>query len=54
MHSMRASQLALWKNAIEYRSQLSVASTGGTTTRCTVLRHRSLVQHASASPTFTT
>ena len=43
-----ASQLALWKNAIDCRRPL------GTSTRCIVERQRSLVQRAIASPRLTT
>ena len=52
-HSMTASQLALWKNAIDCRA-VRPSSPAGTTTRCSVLRQWSLVQRARVSPRLTT
>ena len=50
MHSITASQLALWKKAIDCRRDVAATSPGGVTTRCKVERQRSLVQRAMASP----
>ena len=50
MHSITASQLALWKKAIDCRRDIAAKFAGGVTTRCKVERQRSLVQRAIASP----